>query len=144
MPPALPAEGRLSSELRSRNMRAIKSRDTKPEMTLRRALHAEGFRFRLHEPNLPGKPDIVFPKYSAIVEVRGCFWHGHTCHDGHLPKSNTDYWVPKLSRNRERDDINLRALRALGYRVRVIWECQLSSELKVRQVVASIAKWLQR
>lgn len=131
-------------ELRSKNMRAIKSRDTKPEMVLRRALHREGLRYRLHVPTLPGKPDMVFQKHRAAIEIRGCFWLGHTCQDGHLPKSNINYWSPKLARNKERDLTNLRRLRAKGYRVKVIWECQLATEAKIAKKTASILNWLMR
>lgn len=128
---------------RARIMRAIKSRNTKPELVLRRALHARGFRYRLHVAALPGRPDIVFPKYQAVVEVRGCFWHGHSCLDGRKPLRNAEYWVPKLARNKERDSQNLRLLRRLGYRVKVVWECQLCEEQKVISIVRDLTQWLK-
>lgn len=118
---------KLSPEARSANMARIRSRDTAPEMALRRALHAAGFRYRLHVKQLPGKPDIVLPRYGAVIQVRGCFWHGHSCPDGRLPKSRQEYWLPKLAGNRRRDRRNDRALRALGWRVITVWECKLSN-----------------
>lgn len=110
---------------RSANMARIRSKDTKPELLVRQALHRLGFRFRLHVAELPGRPDIVLPRHRKIIEVRGCFWHGHTCIDGRVPKSNQDYWVPKLRRNRTRDSTNTRKLRQLGWSVRSLWECQV-------------------
>jgi DNA mismatch endonuclease (patch repair protein) len=91
------------SAARSANMAAIRSKDTKPEIAVRKALHRMGFRFRLHVRELPGQPDIVLPKYRTVIQVKGCFWHQHTCADGRLPKSNRDYWVAKLLRKWERD-----------------------------------------
>jgi DNA mismatch endonuclease (patch repair protein) len=113
-----------SPATRSKNMAAIRSKDTRPEMVVRRALHAAGFRYRLHRKDLPGKPDIVLPRYKTVVFVNGCFWHGHTCSDGHLPKSNTAYWAPKIARNAERDRIHRVALEAAGWAVIVIPECE--------------------
>jgi DNA mismatch endonuclease (patch repair protein) len=109
---------------RSETMSRIRSKDTKPEMLVRKALHRLGFRFRVHVRDLPGCPDIVLPKYSTIIQVKGCFWHGHTCRDGRLPKSNREYWVPKLLRNKERDISNERKLRRMGWSVRTLWECR--------------------
>ena len=115
----------LTTPARSALMSRIRGRDTKPEMLVRRTLHALGFRFRLHVRSLPGWPDIVLPRFSTIIQVKGCFWHGHTCMDGRLPKSNTAYWIPKLTRNRQRDKANERKLRALGWSVYSLWECRL-------------------
>jgi DNA mismatch endonuclease, patch repair protein len=134
---------RTPSEIRSANMRAIRSKNTKPEMIVRKALFAAGYRYRLHVRDLPGRPDLVFPKLNAILEVRGCFWHGHSCADGHIPKSNADYWTQKLASNKIRDVKNLRRLRRMGYRVKVIWECQLSSSEQAARTVSSIVKWLR-
>ena len=107
-------------------MRAVKSTDTKPEVKLRKALHALGFRYRLNVKTLPGKPDLVFPKYRTVIFVHGCFWHGHDCKRGaRVPKTNTDYWLAKISRNRERDCANTTALKDLGWRVITLWECDL-------------------
>jgi len=118
--------GETSPE-RSANMSRIRSKDTKPEMLVRKALHRLGFRFRLHVRELPGHPDIVLPKYRMVIQVKGCFWHGHTCPDGRLPKSNRDYWVPKLHANQRRDVANDRKLRRLGWSVRNLWECRVCS-----------------
>ena len=115
---------------RSANMSHIRSKDTKPEMLVRRALHRLGFRFRLHVRDLPGRPDIVLPKYATIIQVKGCFWHGHSCREGRIPNSNRDYWEPKLLRNKARDVSNERKLRRLGWSVRTLWECQLEALTK--------------
>ncbi len=109
---------------RSEQMRRIKSKNTGPELIVRRAAHALGFRFRLHGV-LPGKPDLVFAGRQKVIFVHGCFWHGHTCARGaRVPVNNRDYWVQKVSRNRARDRRALRLLRADGWNVLVIWECQ--------------------
>jgi DNA mismatch endonuclease (patch repair protein) len=115
------------SEGRSRNMSAIKGRDTKPEMLVRRILHADGFRFRLHVRGLPGRPDIVLPRFRTVVLVHGCFWHYHGCKDSGIPKTRRDFWHPKLLANKERDFRNTRDLLKLGWKVETIWECQLEN-----------------
>lgn len=135
---------KMTAESRSNIMRAVRSSHTKPEVAVRKALHAAGFRYRLHVRDLPGKPDIVFPKFRAVIEVRGCFWHWHTCCYGHLPDTNKDYWNAKLQRNRERDEENVKRLRALGYRVKIIWECQVKTETQLAVVSHSLSKWLLR
>lgn len=105
-------------------MSRVRAKDTKPELVIRRGLHARGYRFRLHRRDLPGTPDLVLRKFGAVIEVRGCFWHGHeNC--GRQPKTRQEFWVPKIDRNRQRDDENLRALRDLGWRVVVVWECTM-------------------
>ena len=119
-----PSKSETAAE-RSAMMSRIRSKDTKPEMLVRKSLHRLGFRFRLHVRDLPGHPDIVLPKFMTIIQVKGCFWHGHTCRDGRLPKSNREYWVPKLLRNKERDISNERKLRRLGWSVRTLWECRI-------------------
>lgn len=117
---------KISRERRSANMRAIRSKDMKPEMIVRRLAHCMGYRYRLHRKDLPGKPDMVFPSRHAVVFVNGCFWHGHDCKVGRRrPNSNRDYWIPKIKRNQERDAKNLVALRADGWKVLVIWECEI-------------------
>jgi DNA mismatch endonuclease (patch repair protein) len=106
-------------------MGQIRAKDTSPELIVRRTVHRMGFRYRLHVAKLPGKPDLVFAKITKIIEVRGCFWHRHKgCIDSHIPKSRVEYWGPKLARNQKRDRQNLKALRALGYRVLIVWECE--------------------
>lgn len=112
-------------ETRSRIMRAIKSRDTGPEMLVRRLAHRMGYRYRLHRKGLPGRPDLVFPSRKKVVFVHGCFWHQHDCpHGSRLPKSNQDYWLPKLARNKERDEENVAELLAQGWEVLIIWQCE--------------------
>ncbi len=109
-------------------MRNIRSKHTSPEMTVRRLVHGMGFRYRLHVSTLPGKPDLVFPRLKKIIEVRGCFWHQHKgCIDSHIPKSRTEYWRPKLARNKERDRNNERELRRRGWDVLTLWECEVGS-----------------
>jgi DNA mismatch endonuclease (patch repair protein) len=116
---------KLSPERRSENMRRIRSNDTSPEVVVRKLVHKMGFRYRLHAANLPGKPDLVFPRLRRIIEVRGCFWHQHRgCIDSHVPKSRVEYWRPKLKRNQRRDRDNEKALRKLGWNVLTIWECE--------------------
>jgi DNA mismatch endonuclease, patch repair protein len=109
---------------RRRNMQANRSTDTKPEIFVRSLLHALGYRFRLHRSDLPGRPDIVFPGRKKIIEVRGCFWHGHGCVPlGQLPRTRTEYWGPKISKNKARDTANLSRLTGSGWEVLEVWEC---------------------
>ena len=115
----------LTPAQRRRVMQAIKSKDTKPEMTVRRLVHRMGYRYRLHKKGLPGSPDLVFGGRRKIIFVHGCFWHAHSCKYGRPPKSRQDYWLPKLKRNKERDAENRAALRELGWRVMTIWECEI-------------------
>ncbi len=120
---------RLTPEKRSRLMAAIRGKNTKPEMVVRRLLHAMGYRFRLHRHDLPGCPDLVFYGLHAVIEVRGCFWHQHTgCRYATTPVTRPDYWIPKLARNVERDRENTVQLRSMGWRVAVVWECRLRSD----------------
>lgn len=113
-----------TKEKRSRAMMAVKSTHTTPEMTVRRLAHALGYRYRLHVAELPGKPDLVFPRLRKIIDVRGCFWHLHGCQRCRIPSSRRSYWQAKLARNAERDQKTLRQLRRIGWQVLVIWECQ--------------------
>lgn len=107
-------------------MKAVKSKDTKPEMTVRRLLHSLGYRYRLHRKDLPGKPDIVFPSRRKAIFVHGCFWHAHGCKKGRLPRSRLEYWRPKLAQNAERDARKIAELEALGWSVLVVWQCETS------------------
>jgi DNA mismatch endonuclease (patch repair protein) len=115
-------------ELRSRIMRAVKGRNTKPEIVVRRALYALGYRYRLHRKDLPGVPDLVFPSRGKVVFVHGCFWHGHDCKRGaRAPKNNAEYWRWKIARNKARDERHRQALKANGWRSAVVWECELAA-----------------
>ena len=117
-------------------MRQVGSRNTKPEMVVRRYLHAHGFRFRLHRDDLPGKPDIVLPRHKTVVFVHGCFWHGHPgCKHADLPASNREYWERKIGRNMTRDRRNARKLRQQGWRVLTIWECKTKDETALRRTL---------
>ena len=117
----------VDTKTRSRMMSRVRSKDTQPEMIARRYFWRQGLRYRLHVKELPGRPDIVFTKHRAIVEVRGCFWHGHQgCSKFQWPRSSRKFWREKILRNRERDAANLRALRRQGWRVFIVWECQLA------------------
>lgn len=124
-------------EKRSAVMRAVKSRDTGPEMKVRRAAHALGLRFRLNRADLPGKPDLVFPSKQTALFVHGCFWHGHDCPRGaRMPQNNRAYWQAKISRNMARDKEALRALKRLGWTPRVIWECQTRDSAALSRLIA--------
>lgn len=130
----------FTPEKRSEVMRAVKGADTRPEVALRKALFRRGLRYRLHAKGLPGKPDLVFPRYRAVIFVHGCFWHGHGCARGaRIPKSNRAYWTAKIARNRERDQKNVKALAHDGWRVYVVWECELKD---VSAAADKAAQWL--
>lgn len=116
----------LSEAARSDLMSKIRVRNTRPEMMVRSLLHKTGFRFRLNVKDLPGQPDIVLPRYKTVIFVHGCFWHGHSCPKGRkLPMTRKEFWAKKLARNTERDKENFRDLRELGWRIVVVWECEL-------------------
>lgn len=119
-----------SKEVRSFNMSQIKGKDTTPELIVRHYLFARGFRYRLHSKNLPGKPDIVFPKYHTVLFVNGCFWHGHSdCRYANLPKTRTEWWLAKINKTRITDDWAIKSLRSTGWNVIVIWECALKKKI---------------
>lgn len=134
----------LTPEQRRLNMSRVRGKDTKPEMLLRKGLHALGFRFRLHRRDLPGCPDLVFPKYHAVIFVHGCFWHGHDCPLFKRPATNPDFWVRKIERNQANDAKAQDALLAMGWRVMIVWECALrgKSRLPIDDVFTSIVAWL--
>ena len=111
-------------------MAAIRSRNTKPEMAVRRAVHAAGFRFRLHRRDLPGRPDLVLPRYRHVVLVHGCFWHLHGCAGMRAPRFNSAYWHAKLALNVARDDHNRALLEERGWQVTIVWECSLAADLE--------------
>lgn len=123
---------RLSTAQRSANMRAVKGRDTGPEKVIRSLVHRMGYRFCLYRADLPGKPDLVFPKRHATIFVHGCFWHSHTCQRGTLkPKTNAKFWASKLAKNAVRDKEQTAALRKQGWRTLVVWECELKTESRL-------------
>lgn len=124
------------SPSRSANMRAIQSKNTRPELRVRRIAHLMGHRFRLHRTDLPGSPDLVFPRHRLALFVHGCFWHGHGCkRGGKGPKSNVHYWGPKIERTRKRDLDAAVALAGLGWRVAVFWECELTSDEAIKNLI---------
>ncbi len=132
-------------EVRSRMMAGIRSRDTQPEIILRRGLHKEGFRFKLHDRLLPGCPDLVLPKWRAVLFAHGCFWHGHDCHLFKWPSSREEFWRKKIERNRIVDGHNEQQLLSLGWRVGVIWECALKGRNRcvIDEVIDEISLWLK-
>lgn len=133
----------VDTATRSRMMSGIRDRNTKPEIVVRSMLHRQGFRFRLHVRELPGKPDIVLPRHRAVIFVNGCFWHGHDCHLFKWPKTRVDFWRKKIERNRENDNKARVVLLANGWRVAVVWECAIKgSGAKLDEVAKSLAAWV--
>jgi len=130
-------------EIRSKNMAAIHSADTRPELIIRRYLHAKGYRYRLHVKKMPGNPDMVFRKHSAVIFIHGCFWHRHNCQLFQWPKTRVDFWSKKLNQNADRDQRNTELL-SKEWRVGVIWECALRGRgrLDIQDVVSRISDWL--
>ncbi len=132
---------KLSKEHRSWNMSRIKGRDTKPELQFRKLLHRAGFRFRLHDKTIPGKPDIVLKKYRSVIFVHGCFWHRHTgCKEAAMPKSRTEFWSDKFTKTVERDNHQQEELNDLGWNVIIVWECELKKDADA--VLKSVANKL--
>ena len=130
---------------RSAMMAGIRGRDNRMEVFLRKALHREGFRYQLYRKDLPGKPDLVFPKYRAVIFVNGCFWHAHHCHLFKWPSSRPDFWRTKIYRNREVDALASIALQEAGWRQGIVWECALKGKarLPIETVLADCATWLR-
>ena len=132
----------VDSAARSRMMSGIRSRNTKPELLLRRSLHAAGFRFRLHRQDLPGTPDMVLPRYRVAVFVHGCFWHHHEgCNNATVPATRCEFWKDKFERNRTRDDLQVALLRQAGWRVAIIWECAIRKSLS--SATSYLATWIR-
>lgn len=132
----------LTPERRSKNMGNIRSKDTTPEMIVRKLAHRIGYRFRLHRKSLPGKPDLVFPSRKKVIFVHGCFWHQHKvpdCKISRIPKSRTEYWIPKLQKNVERDKEHQAALISRGWNILIIWECEIRD---VGKLADKICKFL--
>lgn len=130
---------------RSEIMSHVRSTNTKPEVALRKALFAEGLRYRINDKRLMGKPDIVFPKYKTVVFVHGCFWHGHEgCDHYSVPKSNTEYWINKVSKNKLRDKKEQDALMADGWRVIVVWECEINTKKGLLATTKSLVETIRK
>ena len=130
-----------NKETRSYVMSRVRSKDTKPELIVRKYLFSQGFRYRLHVKELPGKPDIVLPKYKTVIFVNGCFWHGHNkCERSKLPQSKYEYWNDKVRRNKEKDRHVQLKLKKMGYNVIVIWECQLMNKVVLSHMIDGIGK----
>jgi len=134
----------VPADVRSRMMAGIRGTNTKPELLLRRGLHARGFRYRLHDRTLPGKPDIVLPRFRAVILAHGCFWHGYDCHLFKWPSTRPEFWQAKIARNREVDARAEAALADLGWRQGVVWECALKgrARLPLDAVILACADWL--
>ncbi|MFZ7104864.1 MAG: very short patch repair endonuclease [Peptococcaceae bacterium] len=134
----------VNSEVRSRMMSGIRCKDTKPEIIIRHHLHALGYRYLLHDKRKPGKPDMVFPKYNAVIFVHGCFWHGHDCCLFKWPQTNQDFWRIKIEKNKQKDIENHIKLINAGWRVMVIWECALKgrSRMKIDKIIQITSEWL--
>lgn len=135
----------VDTETRSRIMSSVRQRDTGAETTLRSALHAVGLRYRLHDRTLPGSPDLVLPKYRALIFVHGCYWHSHGCYKSTVPKSRRQFWQEKFAANRDRDERNVSLLREQGWRVLIVWECILKGKIAepAGNVAKSVISWLK-
>ena len=136
----------ISSDRRSENMRRIRSKGTTPELLVRRLLYRLGYRYRLHRRSLPGHPDVVFPRLKKAIFVHGCFWHQHAdpaCRITRVPKSRLEYWEPKLARNQQRDSESLVLLSQLGWKVCVVWECELADEGRLKKRLVSFLNLLR-
>ena len=132
-------------EVRSRMMSGIRGKNTKPELLIRKGLHAAGYRYKLHENSLPGKPDVVLPRYRAVIFVNGCFWHGHNCHLFKWPSSQKEFWKQKIEGNIKKDRENNNALAVAGWRIMTIWECAVKGRgrLPFETVITEISWWLK-
>lgn len=134
----------LSPAERSERMSRIRGKDTLPELCVRRFLYARGFRYRLHRKDLPGRPDIVLPKYGAVVFVQGCFWHAHHCQKGRIPGTRSQFWEAKFVANKARDTRNMRRLRREGWRVLKVWECELAKPARRMKTLDHLEAQLRR
>lgn len=134
----------VTATQRSKMMAGIRGKNTKPELQIRSQLHKQGFRFRIHA-NLPGKPDLVFKQYRAIIFVHGCFWHGHRCHLFKWPQTRPEFWKNKINRNVKNDQQVLKKLSDMGWRTCIVWECSLKGKgrLKMEDVISTLSSWLK-
>ncbi len=135
----------VSKEVRSRMMSGIKGKDTKPELLIRRGLHAKGFRFRVHTDKVPGKPDLLLPRYRTALFVHGCFWHKHDCHLFKMPSTRTSFWRTKIAQNVRRDREVDQLLRESGWRTLTVWECALKGRRRIDfdLLISKISDWLR-
>jgi len=135
----------VDKQKRSSMMAGIKNKNTKGELLIRKSLHKLGFRYQLYRKDMPGKPDLVFPKFKAVIFVNGCFWHAHDCHLFKWPSSRPEFWQEKISSNKIRDEINLEKLTDLGWKTLVIWECALKGKTRrdLNEVIHTAANWIQ-
>lgn len=126
-------------------MSGIRGKNTKPELTIRKALHARGFRYRIHCKDLPGNPDMCLPKYRAVIFVHGCFWHGHDCHLFRLPSTRPEFWSAKIERNKQVDEAAVHRLHVEGWRVATVWECALKgrTRLQLDDTISNLSSWLR-
>jgi len=133
-----------SQETRSKNMAAVSGKNTKPELMIRKALHRLGFRYRLHDRKLPGKPDLVLPKYKAVIFVNGCFWHRHDCHLFKWPSTRKEFWREKIEGNKTRDIEAVKQLRSAGWRVLTVWECALKGKGRLPEdiLISKVSSWI--
>lgn len=133
-----------TAAIRSKNMRAIRSKNTKPELYIRSLLHRKGFRFRINDIRLPSKPDVYLPKYKAVILIHGCFWHGHECHLFKWPSSNVEWWKDKITKNRIRDKKNVSELSSKGIRVLIVWQCAIEGKNKLSEEIIEnlLNQWL--
>lgn len=134
----------VDAETRSRMMSGIRSKNTKPELLIRKGLHARGFRYRLHATTVQGKPDLVLPKWKAVIFINGCFWHGHNCHLFKMPSTRTEFWEAKINQNRDRDIKSSAAVRESGWRVLTIWECAVKgrTRLEFGELIDRVSAWI--
>ena len=135
----------VTPDVRSRMMSGIRGKNTRPEIAVRKEMYHRGYRYRLHAKELAGKPDIVFPRFHAVVFVHGCFWHGHSCSLFKMPSTRPDFWKAKIDRNRQNDAKALEALHADGWRIAIVWECSLKGKkgAKIATVANSLQRWLE-
>jgi len=134
----------VSPAVRSRMMSGIRAKDTKPEMIVRHGLHRAGFRYVLHDRRLPGRPDVVLPRYRAVIFVNGCFWHGHACRFFRLPATRPEFWSAKIERNRTNDAAACASLVAAGWRMATVWECALrGNEVTRGEAISRLVQWLR-
>jgi len=133
-----------SKATRSKNMAAVRNKNTKPELLIRKGLHRMGFRYRLHDRKLPGRPDLVLPKYNAVIFINGCFWHRHDCHLFTWPATRKDFWKSKIEGNKARDLESVKLLKSMGWRVLTVWECAVKGKTRLQEddLFSRVSNWL--